>query len=247
LPPGSDGDPIGAWRRAGLDLALSRGQLPSQQTAASADAAGVLLVIDPPPIGSGPDEEAQVAHQQEALRLIGSHASAAVLLQRGEGLLRSRDDVGARASEEPYVLATTERAQIEAARRAKFQPQTALVLEGLPNLEEGEGALATTAALGSWTHVDGGGLRLRFHVVNDERSVFGRAVLRWRLSAPGGGWAPLRRDRHGEVDVILPASDEPPVVIEVDVSPPAGDVLVLEVELDKDGETMSRLSYRLDE
>jgi hypothetical protein len=88
---------------------------------------------------------------------------------------------------------------------------------------------------------------LRFHVVNDERSVFGRAVLRWRLSAPGGGWAPLRRDRHGEVDVTLPASDEPPVVIEVDVSPPAGDVLVLEVELDRNGEAMSRLSYRLEE
>src|SRR5258708_18618152 len=67
LPPGAGGDPIGAWRLAGLDLAVARGQLPSERTAAAARTPGWLLVVDPPVFVPGQgDELAHRPHPREA-------------------------------------------------------------------------------------------------------------------------------------------------------------------------------------
>jgi hypothetical protein len=249
LPPGDSGDPIGAWRLAGLDLALSRGQVPSDRTADSADAAGVLLVVDPPPFTPGEgDEEAYTDHMREAVSLIAPHASAAVLLQRG-GTGLSDTMASASTGDEPYVLSGSDRAEVESVRRAKFQPSTALLLRELPDLEEAEGALAATTVLADWSRLDGGdALRLRFHVINDDLSAGGRALVRWRMRAlEPGGWLPFVRDRAGEVPVSIPAPDQPPTVYEREVAVPGGEgAVILEVGLEQDGEMLSYLEYELE-
>jgi hypothetical protein len=249
LPPGDSGDPIGAWRLAGLDLAVSRGQLPSERTAASADAAGVLLVVDPPVFVPGHgDERAHRHHQLEAISLIASHASAAVLVQRsGADLHESLPN--AAASGEPYALTGTDRAEVESVRRAKYDPQTALVLKALPDLDESGGILAATAALLEWHElIDRDALKLLFHVVNDELSVHGRAVVRWRLKAvEASGWLPFVRDRGGDVAVAIPGPDEEPSVYEVNVGLPRGrGPLTVEVGLEQEGEMLSYLEYEID-
>jgi len=249
LPAGDSGDPIGAWRLAGLDLAVSRGQLPTERTAASADAAGVLLVVDPPVfvIGQG-DERAHRHHQREAISLVASHASAAVLVQRtGAGLHESLPN--AAASGEPYTLTGTDRAEVESVRRAKYDPQTALVLKGLPDLEEAGGFLAATAALLEWHElIDREALKLRFHVVNDELSVHGRAVVRWRLKAvEASGWLPFVRDRGGDIRVAIPGPEQEPNVYEEEVGLPRGrGPLRIEVGLEQEGEMLSYLEYEVD-
>ena len=249
LPAGDSSDPIGAWRLAGLDLAVSRGQLPSERTAASADAAGVLLVVDPPVfvIGQG-DERAHRHHQREAISLVASHASAAVLVQRtGAGLHESLPN--AAASGEPYTLTGTDRAEVESVRRAKYDPQTALVLKGLPDIEEAGGFLAATAALLEWHElIDRDALKLRFHVVNDELSVHGRAVVRWRLKAvEASGWLPFVRDRGGDIRVAIPGPEQEPNVYEEEVGLPRGrGPLLIEVGLEQEGEMLSYLEYEVD-
>jgi hypothetical protein len=249
LPPGDSGDPIGAWRLAGLDLAVSRGQLPSERTAASADAAGVLLVVDPPVFVPGQgDERAHRHHQREAIALVASHASAAVLVQRtGAGLHESLPN--AAASGEPYTLTGTGRAEVETARRAKYDPQTALVLKSLPDLDEAGGFLAATAALLEWHElIDREALKLSFHVVNDELSVQGRAVVRWRLKVmESSGWLPFVRDRGGDITVAIPGPEQEPNVYEEEVGLPRGrGPLVIEVGLEKEGEMLSYLEYEVD-
>jgi hypothetical protein len=177
-----------------------------------------------------------------------SHASAAVLLQRGMS-----EEMGhlptATAAEEPYVITAADRGQVEAVRRAKFHPQTALVLETLPDLEEASGALASTTVLLDWTPMsERGSIRLRFHVINDDLSVTGSAVVRWRLRVTEpGGWLPFLRDRTGQQDVSIPPPDQPPAVYERDISLPArGAGMVIEVGLEKDGELLSYLEYDLE-
>lgn len=249
LPAGDSGDPIGAWRLAGLDLAVSRGQLPTERTAASADAAGVLLVVDPPVfvIGQG-DERAHRHHQREAISLVASHASAAVLVQRtGAGLHESLPN--AAASGEPYTLTGTDRAEVESVRRAKYDPQTALVLKGLPDIEEAGGFLAATAALLEWHElIDRDALKLRFHVVNDELGVHGRAVVRWRLKAvEASGWLPFVRDRGGDIRVAIPGPEQEPNVYEEEVGLPRGrGPLLIEVGLEQEAEMLSYLEYEVD-
>src|SRR5258708_24124649 len=54
LPPGAGGDPIGAWRLAGLDLAGSPGPLPRQPTPASARPPRGFPGVHPPPLLPGP-------------------------------------------------------------------------------------------------------------------------------------------------------------------------------------------------
>ncbi len=249
LPPGAGGDPIGAWRLAGLDLAVSRGQLPSERTAASADAAGVLLVVDPPVFVPGQgDERAHRHHQREAISLVASHASAAVLLQRsGPGLHDSLPN--AAASGEPYTLTGIDRTEVESVRRAKYDPQTALVLKALPDLEEGAGFLAATAALLEWHElVNRDALMLRFHVVNDELAVQGRALLRWRMKAlEPSGWLPFVRDRGGDIAVRIPGPEQGPAVYEDEVSLPRGrGPVLIEVGLEQEGELLSYLEYEVD-
>ena len=249
LAPGGGGDPIGAWRMAGLDLAVSRGQIPSERTAASADKAGVLLVVDPPAFAPGQgDEEAHHDHMREAIGLVSSHASAAVLLQRPGG---SNDSLlpTAAASDEPYTVIGAEREEVERVRRGKFTPQTAMVLRELPDLGEAEGALAVTAALLECSSLpDRDAMRLRFHVVNDDASVGGPAVVRWKLKPlEPSGWLPFSRDRGGDIEVWLPRADEPAAVYEAEVSLPArGGPVGIEVALDRDGETLSYLEYELE-
>lgn len=249
LPPGEGGDPIGAWRLAGLDLAVSRGQIPSERTAASADAAGVLLVVDPPAFlpGQG-DEEDHQDHLREAVGLVSSHASAAVLLQRG-GRAPEPDLPTAIATDEPYTVTSTDRDQVERVRRAKYAPQTALVLRELPDLADAEGVLAATVALLDFNPLpDRDAMRLRFHVVNDDSSVSGHAVVRWRLKPiEQAGWLPFLRDRMGDIDVRLPRSDEPAAVYEAEVNLPArGGEVVIEVGLEQNGELLSYLEYDLE-
>jgi hypothetical protein len=249
LPPGDSSDPIGAWRLAGLDLAVSRGQLPSERTAASADAAGVLLVVDPPVFVPGQgDEGIHREHLREAVSLVASHPSAAVLLDRaGNGLPRSLPS--AAGADQPYTLTGTDRAEVEAVRRAKYDPQTALVLRALPDLDEAGGVLAATAALLDWHElIDRDGLKLRFHVINDELAVRGRAVVRWRLRAlEGSSWLPLQRDRGGDIPVAIPAPEQQPNVYEDEVSLPRGrGEMVVEVGLEQEGELLSFLEYELD-
>jgi hypothetical protein len=246
LPPGDESDPIGAWRLAGLDLALARGQIPSPRTAASADNAGVLLVIDPPPLARG-GEAARDEHQREAINLIASHACAAVVVQRGS--TASFQDLPAQSSpEEPYVLTPGERSEIEAARRAKYQPHNALVLTRLPDLEEAEGALAGTTALLDWTRLqDRQGLRLRFHVINDEVGMEGQATVRWRLRAlDAGGFLPFIRDRSRNLQVRIPAPDQPPAIYEDEVNLPGRGAAAIEVGLERDGELLSYLEYEVE-
>ncbi|MGI8609354.1 MAG: hypothetical protein ACR2MY_09035 [Candidatus Dormibacteria bacterium] len=249
LPPGEGGDPIGAWRLAGLDLAVSRGQVPSERTAASADAAGVLLVVDPPAFSPGQgDEEAHQDHLREAIGLLSSHASAAVLLHRG-GAAPEQDLPTAVASDEPYTVTSTDRDQVERVRRAKYAPQTALVLSELPDLGDGEGVLASTVALLEYNPLpDRDALRLRFHVVNDDASVSGEALLRWRLkSLEPAGWLPFLRDRTGDLAVWLPRADEPAAIYEAEVSLPGrGGAMGIEVGLEQDGELLSYLEYDLE-
>ncbi len=248
LPPGDSADPIGAWRLAGLDLALSRGQVPSDRTADSADTAGVLLVVDPPPFlpGEG-DEQAHRDHMQESIGVIAPHASAAVLLHRGGGQV-SEAMSSASAGDEPYQLSGTARAEVESVRRAKFQPLTALVLRQLPDLDEAEGALAATTVLADWHRIgDGDSMRLRFHVVNDDLAVSGRALVRWRLRAlEPTGWLPFVRDRSGEVAVGIPAPDQPPALYEAAVTLPGEGTVVLELGLEQDGELLSYLEYEIE-
>ena len=249
LPPGEGGDPIGAWRMAGLDLAVSRGQIPSERTAASADRAGVLLVVDPPAFAPGQgDEEAHQDHLHEAIGLVSSHASAAVLLQRGGGGPEP-DLPTAVASDEPYTVTGTDREEVERVRRAKYAPQTALVLRELPDLGDAEGVLAATAALLDYNPLpDRDALRLRFHVVNDDASVRGQATLRWRLKAlDPGGWLPFVRDRTGDIAVWLPRPDEPAATYEAEVNIPGkSGALGVEVGLEQEGELLSYLEYELE-
>jgi hypothetical protein len=249
LPPGEGGDPIGAWRMAGLDLAVSRGQVPSERTAASADRAGVLLVVDPPAFSPGQgDEEAHHDHLREAIGLVSSHASAAVLLQRGGGSTGSSLPT-ASASEEPYTVTGADRADVERVRRAKFAPQTALVLRELPDLGEAEGALAATAALLECTTLpDREAMRLRFHVVNDDAGVSGPATVRWRLrSLEQGGWLPFSRDRAGDIEVWLPRADQPAAIYEAEVGVPGrAGAVTIEVSLEREGEPLSFLEYELE-
>lgn len=249
LAPGEGGDPIGAWRLAGLDLAVSRGQVPSERTAASADAAGVLLVVDPPAFNPGQgDEEAHYDHLREAVGLVSSHACAAVLLQRGgPGLEASLPT--AKATDEPYTITGTAREEVELVRRAKFSPATALVLRELPDLGDAQGVLAATAALLECSPLpDRPAMRLRFHVVNDDASVGGAAVVRWRLKQiEQSGWRPFLRDRSGDIDVRLPGADEPAAVYEAEVTLPGrGGRLAVEVGLEQDGELLSYLEYDLE-
>gem|GEM_PF-2858640 len=249
LPPGEGGDPIGAWRLAGLDLAVSRGQVPSQRTAASADGAGVLLVVDPPSFSPGQgDEEAHRDHLREAIGLVSSHASAAVLLRRGgsdpEPLLPT-----AVATDEPYTVIGADRAEVERVRRAKFAPQTALVLRELPDLGDAQGVLAATAALLDYNPLpDSDAMRLRFHVVNDNASVGGQATLRWRIkSMEPAGWLSFLRDRSAVLQVWLPRSDEPAAVYEAEVRMPGkGGAVGIEVSLEQGGEMLSYLEYELE-
>jgi hypothetical protein len=249
LPPGESADPIGAWRLAGLDLALSRGQVPSERTADSADGAGVLLVVDPPPFLAGEgDELAHRDHMKEAISVVAPHASAAVLLQRTGG---SAGDVmgGATSGDEPYFLSGTARPEVEAVRRAKFQPLTALVLRQLPDLDEAEGVLAATTVLADWHRIAGGdAVRFRFHVINDDLAAHGRALVRWRLRAlEPTGWLPFVRDRSGEVPVRLPASDQPAAVYDAQVSMPADKgTMLLELGLEQEGELLSYLEYEIE-
>jgi hypothetical protein len=249
LPPGHSGDPIGAWRLAGLDLAVSRAQLPSERTAASADAAGVLLVVDPPVFVPGQgDERAHRDHLKEAVSLVASHASAAVLLERfGLGLPEGLPS--AAGADQPYSLTGIDRAAVEAVRRAKFDPQTALVLRGLPDLDEAGGALAATAALLEWHElIDRDALKLRFHVINDDIAVTGRAVLRWRLRAlESSSWLPFLRDRGGDLAVAIPAPEREPNIYEEEVTLPRGrGQMLVEVGLEQHGELLSFLEYELD-
>jgi Glycosyl hydrolases family 2, sugar binding domain/Glycosyl hydrolases family 2 len=248
LPPGDSSDPIGAWRLAGLDLAVSRGQLPSERTAASADAAGVLLVVDPPVFVPGQgDEGIHRDHLREAVSLVASHASAAVLLDRaGRGLPHSLPS--AAGADQPYTLTGTDRAEVEAVRRAKYDPETALVLKALPDLDEAGGVLAATAALLDWHElIDRDGLKLRFHVINDELAVRGRAVLRWRLRAEASSWLPFQRDRGGDITVAIPSPEQEPNVYEDEVSLPRGKgEVVVEVGLEQEGELLSFLEYALE-
>src|SRR5258708_5697582 len=249
LPPGAGGDPIGAWRLAGLDLAVSRGQLPSERTAASADVAGVLLVVDPPVfVPAQAADRAHLHHHREAISLVASHASAAVLLQRsGPGLHDSLPN--AAASGEPYTLTGIDRSEVESVRRAKYDPQTALVLKALPDLEEGAGFLAATAALLEWHElVDRDALMLRFHVVNDELAVQGRALVRWRMKAlEPSGWLPFVRDRGGDIAVRIPGPEQEPAVYEDEVSLPRGrGPVLIEVGLEQEGELLSYLEYEVD-
>ena len=249
LPPGEGGDPIGAWRLAGLDLAVSRGQIPSERTAASADKAGVLLVVDPPAFSPGQgDEGAHHDHMREAIGLVSSHASAAVLLQRGGSTNESRLPTAA-ASDEPYTVTGAEREEVERVRRGKFSPQTALVLRELPDLGEADGVLAATAALLECSSLpDRDAMRMRFHVVNDDAAVGGPAVVRWRLRPlEATGWMPFSRDRSGDIDVWLPRADEPAAVYEAEVSLPGrGGPVAVEVALEQDGESLSFLDYELE-
>ena len=249
LPPGDSGDPIGAWRLAGLDLAVSRGQLPSERTAASADAAGVLLVVDPPVFVPGQgDEGIHRDHLREAMSLVASHASAAVLLERaGLGLHQSLPS--AAGADQPYTLTGTDRAEVEAVRMAKYNPETSLVLRALPDLDEAGGALAASVALLEWHElIDREALKLRFHVVNDDLAVRGRAVLRWRLRAlESSSWLPFLRDRGGDISVVLPAPEQEPNVYDDEVSLPRGrGLMVIEVGLEQEGELLSFLEYELD-
>jgi hypothetical protein len=246
LPPGEGGDPVGAWRLAGLDLALSRGQVPGERTAAMADRSGVMLVVDPPPSPAAEDDGDEQDHVREAIAQMASHASAAVLLQRGaaEGM----DLPATTAAEEPYTVTAADRAEVEAVRREKFSPATALVLERLPDLDEAQGAMATTTALLDWSLLpDREGLLLRFSVVNDDAAAAGRATVRWSVRpAQAAGWR-LRRERRGELEVGLPAPDAPPAVHEVEVATPVRDgILVADVQLEREGATMSRLTYEID-
>ncbi|MFY9616318.1 MAG: sugar-binding domain-containing protein [Candidatus Dormiibacterota bacterium] len=249
LPPGESADPIGAWRLAGLDLALSRGQVPSDRTADSADSAGVLLVVDPPAFLAGEgDELAHRDHMKEAIGVIAPHASAAVLLQRTGG---SPGDVmgGATAGDEPYFLSGAARAEVEAVRRAKFQPLTALVLRQLPDLDEAEGALAATTVLADWHRLAGGdAVRLRFHVINDDVATNGRGLVRWRLRAlEPTGWLPFVRDRSGQVPVLIPAPDQPAAVYDAEVNMPADKgTMLLELGLEQEGELLSYLEYEIE-
>ncbi|HEV1998159.1 MAG TPA: hypothetical protein VGR61_08535, partial [Candidatus Dormibacteraeota bacterium] len=249
LPPGDGGDPIGAWRLAGLDLAVSRGQIPSERTAASADGAGVLLVVDPPAFSPGQgDEEAHHEHLREAIGLVSSHASAAVLLQRGGGTPEP-DLPTAIATDEPYTVTSTDREQVERVRRAKYAPQTALVLRELPDLGDAEGVLAATAVLLAYNPLpDRDAMRLRFHVINDDSSVTGQAIVHWRLkSLEQSGWLPFLRDRTGDIDVWLPRPDEPAAVYEAEVNLPGrGGAVGIEVGLEQGGELLSYLEYELE-
>ncbi|MFN2466346.1 MAG: beta galactosidase jelly roll domain-containing protein [Candidatus Dormibacteria bacterium] len=249
LPPGQGGDPIGAWRMAGLDLAVSRGQVPSERTAASADAAGVLLVVDPPAFSPGQgDEEVYQDHLAEAVGLVSSHASAAVLLQRGGPGLEAALPT-AKATDEPYTVVGADREDVERVRKGKFSPQTALVLRALPDLGEAEGVLAATVALLDCTPLpDRDAMRMRFHVINDNASVGGRATLRWRLKPlEQSGWLPFLRDRAGDIDVQLPRPDQPAAVYEQEVSIAARSASVgVELGLEQDGEMLSYLEYDLE-
>jgi hypothetical protein len=249
LPPGEGGDPIGAWRLAGLDLAVSRGQVPSERTAASADAAGVLLVVDPPAFSPGQgDEEAHDDHLREAIGLVSSHASAAVLLQRGGSGIEAGLPT-AKATDEPYTITGTARDEVEQVRRAKFAPATALVLRELPDLVDAEGVLAATVALLECSPLpDRDAMRLRFHVVNDDASVVGGATIRWRLKQlEQSSWLPFLRDRSGDIEVRLPRADEPAAIYEAEVGLPGrGGPLAVEVGLEQDGELLSYLEYDLD-
>ncbi len=248
LPPGDGGDPIGAWRLAGLDLAVSRGQVPSERTAASADAAGVLLVVDPPGFSPGQgDEEDHQDHLREAIGLLSSHASAAVLLQRGGPGLEAALPT-AKATEEPYTVTGTDREEVERVRRAKFAPETALVLRALPDLGDAEGVLAATAALMEFSPLpDRDAVRLRFHVVNDNAAVSGPATLRWHVkSLEQSGWLPFLRDRSGDIPVQLPRPDQPAAVYEHEVGMPGrGGAVSVEVGLEQGGEILSYLEYEL--
>jgi hypothetical protein len=249
LPPGEGGDPIGAWRMAGLDLAVSRGQVPSERTAASADAAGVLLVVDPPPFSPGQgDEESHQDYLREAIGLVSSHASAAVLLNRGGGTPEA-DLPTAVASDEPYTVTGTAREEVERVRRGKYAPQTALVLRELPDLGDAEGVLSATAALLDFNPLpDRDAMRLRFHVVNDNAAANGRATLRWRLkSLEPAGWLPFLRDRAGDMEVWLPRPEEPAAVYEAEVNLPSrGGAMGIEVGLEQEGEMLSYLEYELE-
>ncbi|MEA2646557.1 MAG: hypothetical protein QOE92_1640, partial [Chloroflexota bacterium] len=165
----------------------------------------------------------------------------------GEGV--SDAMVTAAAGDEPYVLTGTGREEVEAARRAKFQPQTALVLRALPDIDEAEGALAATAVLCDWNRLETSGpVRLRFHVVNDDLAVSGRGLVRWRLRAlEPGGWLPFLRDRSGELEVGIPAPDQPPAVYEREVTlPGGGGNVVIELGLEQGGELLSYLEYELE-
>lgn len=249
LPPGEGGDPIGAWRMAGLDLAVSRGQVPSERTAASADTSGVLLVVDPPAFSPGQgDEAAHHDHLEEAIGLVSSHASAAVLLQRGGAGTDSMLPTAA-ASEEPFTVTGAQREEVERVRRGKFSPQTALVLRELPDLGEAQGVLAATAALLECSSLpDRDVMRMRFHIVNDDAAVGGPATVRWRLKPlEPTGWLPFSRDRSGDIEVWLPRSDEPAAVYEAEVSLPGrGGPVEIEVALEQDGESLSYLEYELE-
>jgi hypothetical protein len=171
-----------------------------------------------------------------------------VLLQRsGAGLHESLPN--AAASGEPYTLTGIDRAEVESVRRAKYDPQTALVLKALPDLEEGAGFLAATAALLEWHElVDRDALMLRFHVVNDELAVHGRALVRWRMRAlEPSGWLPFVRDRGGDVNVQIPGPEREPAVYEDEVSLPRGrGPVLIEVGLEQEGELLSYLEYEVD-
>jgi hypothetical protein len=245
LPPGEDGDPIGAWRLAGLDLALARGQVPGERTAALADRSGVMLVVDPPPSPQRDDGVDEQDHVREAIALVASHASAAVLLQRGVG--EGFDMPATTAAEEPYTVTAAAREEVEAVRRSKFAPATALVLERLPDLDEAGGALAATTALLDWSPLpDRDGLLLRFSVVNDDAATRGRATVRWSIRPQaGGGWR--RRERRGDLQVLLPAPEQPPAVYEVEVPAPVREgTLVVEVTLTLGDEILSSLAYEIE-
>ena len=179
--------------------------------------------------------------------MIAPHASAAVLLHRGGGQV-SEAMSSASAGDEPYQLSGTARAEVESVRRAKFQPLTALVLRQLPDLDEAEGALAATTVLADWHRIGGGdSMRLRFHVVNDDLAVSGRALVRWRLRAlEPTGWLPFVRDRSGEVAVGIPAPDQPPALYEAAVTLPGEGTVVLELGLEQDGELLSYLEYEIE-
>ncbi|MHB8509438.1 MAG: sugar-binding domain-containing protein [Candidatus Dormibacteria bacterium] len=244
LPPGEDADPIGAYRLAGLDLALCRQQLPSERTAAEADSAGVMLVIDPPAAEPrGGDDDVAAEHQHEAIALVASNASAAVLLQRGTGLAMELPATS--SPEEPYTLVASDREQIEAARKGKFSATTALVLDHLPELADAAGVLAPTVALLDWAPApDQSGLVMRFHVVNDLAAAPGRARLEWSVrAAEPGGWR-LRRDSRGSLDISIPAPQAAPVIHEVQARAPQGALLV-EVRLVAAAGDLSTLQYEV--